>query len=264
MSASKLLPPNKAHVYWVALEEAKDHALIADYHALMAKDESVRHDRLHFEHSRHEFLLTRALVRTTLSRYASVDPKDWEFRNNPYGCPEIAGPEGAPRMRFNLSNTTGLVAMIVAASSDVGVDVEWMNRRTETVRVADRYFSESEVAALRALPAERQRRRFFEYWTLKEAYIKARRMGSQFHSISFRSSWTSRRFESPSIPGSATMHRRGSSRNRAHRPGTCCPRRCSEARSGTWRSLCRRSCRFAIDTASVDPPMPPPAITSVC
>ena len=30
---------------------------------------------------------------------------------------------------------------------------------------------------LRALPPERQKERFFEYWTLKEAYIKARGMG---------------------------------------------------------------------------------------
>src|SRR4029078_6585429 len=60
---------------------------------------------------------------------------------------------------------------------DVGVDVEDRTRKGETVQIADRFFSPVEVAALRALPEERQRERFFDYWTLKEAYIKARGMG---------------------------------------------------------------------------------------
>jgi 4'-phosphopantetheinyl transferase len=33
------------------------------------------------------------------------------------------------------------------------------------------------VAALRALPLSQQRARFFDFWTLKEAYIKARGLG---------------------------------------------------------------------------------------
>jgi 4'-phosphopantetheinyl transferase len=50
-------------------------------------------------------------------------------------------------------------------------------RSGELLDVADRFFSPSEVAALRALPREEQLDRFFFYWTLKESYIKARGMG---------------------------------------------------------------------------------------
>ena len=59
----------------------------------------------------------------------------------------------------------------------MGVDVEDTERSGETVEIADQFFSPLEAAALRALPADRQRARFFDYWTLKEAYIKARGMG---------------------------------------------------------------------------------------
>jgi 4'-phosphopantetheinyl transferase len=69
------------------------------------------------------------------------------------------------------------VACAVAWDRDIGVDVEHMDRRTETTAVADRFFSPSEVEALRRLPPSEQRRRFFELWTLKEAYIKARGLG---------------------------------------------------------------------------------------
>src|SRR5262249_32264065 len=73
--------------------------------------------------------------------------------------------------------TTGLIACLVALGCDVGVDVEDMTRPGETVEVAEQFFSSTEVATLRALPSSAQRHRFFEYWTLKEAYIKARGMG---------------------------------------------------------------------------------------
>ena len=69
------------------------------------------------------------------------------------------------------------MACIVASGADVGVDVETVARKTDTAAVADRFFADPEVAALRALPAEAQHKRFFEYWTLKESYIKARGMG---------------------------------------------------------------------------------------
>src|SRR5690606_37373778 len=50
-------------------------------------------------------------------------------------------------------------------------------RRRAPLDVADTFFAPSEVAALRALPLEQQPQRFFEYWTLKERYIKARGLG---------------------------------------------------------------------------------------
>jgi 4'-phosphopantetheinyl transferase len=117
-----------------------------------------------------------ALARTTLSRYAPVPPAAWTFRENAYGRPEV-DVAGHQDLWFNLSNTRGLIACVVARDREVGVDVEDTERGTETVGVAGRFFSPFEVAALHALPEGARRGRFFDYWTLKEAYIKARGMG---------------------------------------------------------------------------------------
>jgi 4'-phosphopantetheinyl transferase len=70
-----------------------------------------------------------------------------------------------------------MVVCLVARQREVGVDVEDRERRGRLLDVADRYFSPTEVRALRALPAEERLERFFVYWTLKESYIKARGMG---------------------------------------------------------------------------------------
>ncbi len=165
---------------WTVLEDRVDDPdLIASYHGLLTPEESARHERLRFARHRHQFLLTRALVRTTLSLYADVEPAAWRFEAGEWGKPEVSAPGGHSWLRFNLANTDGLIACAVARSRDVGVDVENMERSGETVSIADRYFSKSEAGALRALPEARQRERFFRYWTLKESYIKARGMGLQ-------------------------------------------------------------------------------------
>lgn len=175
------LQPGVAHLWYVfcdRVDPVRDAGLVAAYHRLMSPEEATQQARFYFPEGRHEYLLTRALVRSVLSRYEPVAPEAWTFVRNQYGCPQIAGPSsGAPPLRFNLSNTRGLIACLVARGVDVGVDVEDTERTSATVEIADRFFSPAEVRALNTLPEADQRARFFQYWTLKESYIKARGMG---------------------------------------------------------------------------------------
>lgn len=171
------LPPDEAHLWYLLSDEIHDPDRLASYERLLTPDEHARRARYVFERNRHEYLLTRALVRTVLSRYVPVAPEAWRFTPAAHGKPEIASPRDIPPLSFNLTNTDGLIACLVAFDRDVGVDVEDTQRKGETTGVADRFFSPSEVADLRGLPAEAQVDRFFDYWTLKEAYIKARGLG---------------------------------------------------------------------------------------
>lgn len=172
-----LLPTNAVHVDLVDPERPEVAARSDTYLGWMSPDEHERMGRLVFARDRRRFLATRALVRSMLSRYASVAPAEWTFAVNAHGCPRVAGPRsGAPDLRFNISHTEGLIACAVTIGREVGVDVEHVGRRL-THDVASRFFAPREVEALRALPASEQPTVFFDYWTLKEAYIKARGMG---------------------------------------------------------------------------------------
>lgn len=163
---------------WLAwTDEIRDPPLLADYRAVLSDQERERCDRFHFERDRHVYLVAHALVRSSLSRYADVAPEDWAFDHNRYGRPEVKAGLTAVPLRFNLSHTHGLVACAVTSKRDVGVDVEWLDRRGETVALADRFFAPAEVRALRRVAPPLQLERFFTYWTLKESYIKARGMG---------------------------------------------------------------------------------------
>jgi 4'-phosphopantetheinyl transferase len=168
---------SEAHV-WLALpEQIRDPQLAQRYWDVLADEERARAVRFRFAKHRHTFVVAHALLRSCLSSYADVAPAQWSFAANPHGRPHLAGPAGMPELRFNLSHTSGLVACAVARERDVGCDVEDLGRSTAILELAERYFAAAELAELRRLPAERQRTRFFEYWTLKEAYLKARGVG---------------------------------------------------------------------------------------
>jgi 4'-phosphopantetheinyl transferase len=113
-----------------------------------------------------------------LSRYVCIHPQEWIFSTNSYGRPEIVNAQArAEGLSFNISHTHSLIVLGVTKRRALGVDVENCRARQVSIDIADRYFAPQEVAVLTAAPLDQQQYRFFEYWTFKEAYIKARGMG---------------------------------------------------------------------------------------
>jgi 4'-phosphopantetheinyl transferase len=171
------LPYSAVHIDLVETANAAALDKLDSYKALLSKDEHERMARLVFDRDQRAFVITRAHVRTMLSRYAAVLPTDWRFVENVHGRPEILDRSaGTPDLRFNISHTDGLIACAVTIGREVGVDVEHIGRHL-THDIAGRFFAPDEVADLRKLPLDDQERVFFDYWTLKEAYIKARGFG---------------------------------------------------------------------------------------
>jgi 4'-phosphopantetheinyl transferase len=167
----------EAHVWYAWVDQCSSDDQLKSYRELLHEDEARRLDRFAFDYLKREYLVTRALCRTTLSLYADVDPAAWRFEVNAYGRPEIAEPALRVPLRFNLSNARSLVACVITRSADAGIDVEETDRHGDPLAIASHYFAPPELDSLFALPAGQQRLRFFTLWTLKESYIKARGMG---------------------------------------------------------------------------------------
>jgi 4'-phosphopantetheinyl transferase len=170
------LPQGETHV-WLARPEDAGPAELARCLAGLSEDERARHDRFWFARDRTTFAVAHAMVREALAGYTGVPPTAWRFAAGTHGRPEIAHPTEPLGLRFNLSHTRGLVAVAVSREVDVGIDVEDTTRRSSTLRIARRYFAPAEVEALEHAPETEQRRLFFRFWTLKEAYLKACGLG---------------------------------------------------------------------------------------
>lgn len=173
------LPPRhlpQIALWLTFLDDVRDPALIACYHALMNDAERDQQRRFVFEHDRHRYLVTRALVRSVLARHAGVAAADLAFVANEYGKPALAHAQVGD-LAFNVSHAGNLVVLAVARGGALGVDTEGVEGRGSLDGLAEHYFAREEADELRAHPMPRRQQRFFEYWTLKESYIKARGMG---------------------------------------------------------------------------------------
>ena len=178
--------PRRIDLWCACISEIRDDSLWPRYDALLSEDERGRQARFRFAGDRRRFLVTRALVRTVLSRYAAVSPRDWAFAAGPRGRPAISAPSPAPALEFNISHSSDLVMLGVTSGRALGIDVESIEGRAADIGGLDRYFALEESAALLSLPAAARRRRFFELWTLKESYLKARGLGLAIALDAFR------------------------------------------------------------------------------
>jgi 4'-phosphopantetheinyl transferase len=174
--AQLALDPRRIDVWCAFLADIDAARRWRQYPALLDEGERRRARALRRPADRRRHVAARALVRTVLSRYRSPAPQDWRFIADAHGRPQLSPEHQWPELQFNIAHTAGVVVLAVTAGAAVGVDVETSRRRTDTVAL-ERYFAPTERAALEALPAAARRRRFFELWTLKEAYLKARGLG---------------------------------------------------------------------------------------
>lgn len=145
--------------------------------AVASPEERRQEQRFRVEPPRLLYLAARGLLRTRLALYTGIEPPAWRFALGRWGRPEVEAPDGFSWLRFNLSHTRGRVVCALARGVEVGVDVEDSERGGRLLDVAHRYFAPAEIEELFRLPEPERLARFFDYWTLKEAYIKARGMG---------------------------------------------------------------------------------------
>src|SRR3954462_4772755 len=86
MNAIIPLPPAEIHLWLAFYDEITGERLLSDYWALLNAAEKEQQKRFYFAKDRLRYLVTRALVRTVLSRYELIDPREWVFSTNAYGC----------------------------------------------------------------------------------------------------------------------------------------------------------------------------------
>lgn len=169
------LPASEVHVWRAGLDRSA--ACEEILFATLTRDEQERADRFYFKHDRHHFINARGILRNILGRYLDVRPCALRFEYTKYGKPSLAKESGGPVLRFNLSHSKGVALFAVATGRDLGIDVEWIRADVADEQIAERFFSAQEVSALRRLDVNAQAEAFFNCWTRKEAYIKARGEG---------------------------------------------------------------------------------------
>src|SRR5947209_2375489 len=185
-----LVPPedlplleDEVHVWRASLEQPE--ATIQNLRQMLAADELAKAGRFHFEKDRTCFIVAHGLLRTLLGRYLHMQAGQLRFCVNAYGKPSLHPSFHEQALNFNLSHSQNLALYAFTFRRQVGIDVEYMRADVDFEGVARHSFSPVERNVLHALPAEERPQAFYNCWTRKEAYIKARGMGLYLPLASF-------------------------------------------------------------------------------
>jgi 4'-phosphopantetheinyl transferase len=172
--AQHVIPPRPDEVHiWHAFagESDPDSGWWA---AFLSDDERERSARFRHGCSRAEFILGRGLLRLLLASCLGCRPREIRFRYGTFGKPSLAPPDNLRNFHFNLSHTSGHVAIALCRGRKTGLDIESMGSLSDDwPRAAERVLTPGEWKWINALAESDRSAAFYQMWTCKEAYLKA-------------------------------------------------------------------------------------------
>jgi 4'-phosphopantetheinyl transferase len=147
----------------------------------LTDDERQRAESFRFSCHQDRFVVSHAFARGVLGAYLHVQPRDVQILRSWTGKPLVGNtaPDGAT-LGFSLAHSTAYVAVAVAPTILVGVDVEQHRSGIDVPGIAERYFAPAEVAMLEGLSEAQAEAQFLRLWTCKEAFVKAIGLGLSY------------------------------------------------------------------------------------
>jgi len=134
---------------------------------------------------RPRFVARRGILRCLLGQYLGVEPAHVAFTTGRHGKPLLAPSSASRDIHFNVADSEDLAVFAFCAEGDVGIDIERVRPVPDVDRLAQRFFTCTEAAAVCATPGPRKITAFLTCWTRKEAYLKALGIGLEVALDSF-------------------------------------------------------------------------------
>jgi 4'-phosphopantetheinyl transferase len=136
----------------------------------LSTDEAARALAFTAPHARNAFVLCRALLRRLLGDCLKQPPSSLVFERGDFGKPSLAT---YPDLCFNVSHSGALALLAFTFGLPIGVDIERQRPMPNALKLANRFFSPQESAAMRSHSGVELDRAFLTCWTRKEAAVKA-------------------------------------------------------------------------------------------
>lgn len=167
--ASTFLDSGEVHLW--RFRFGQQDATTAENSSVLSRAERNRTARVTDPNRRARIIESRVILRYLLAGYLSLQPFAIKLRKGKAGRPVLDGRHRTD-LSFNLSHSGDLMVLAIARAGNVGVDVEYLNRRAAFDKLARRVFSRYEQAALADAGEAGYTAAFFQGWTRKEALLK--------------------------------------------------------------------------------------------
>jgi len=173
--ADKSLAVNDIHIWLNYLNVHQAH--LKHLYPLLSDEEKERSERFKFYKHRKLFIAAHGFMHAVLAYYLDCEASDIRFCQMDHGKPFIPEELNSNNIQFNLSHSGNLAILAVCRHHQLGIDIEYAERKTDWQGVMRRFFTPQEQAKLLALPEADQKAGFFQIWTRKEAHMKVTGQG---------------------------------------------------------------------------------------
>lgn len=164
------VPHGAVHLWFATLDALRPR--MEALRELLDPVEQERMARFRFDQDRERFVLGHGWLRELLGAYLKRDGSLVRIARGPFGKPYLERKD----LRFNMSDTKDAILIGFATDLDIGVDIETMARTVDHHAVSKHYFTPAEINVIESA-GNHARQRFLEFWTRKEAVLKASGVG---------------------------------------------------------------------------------------
>lgn len=166
------LPPKTTVDVWrIELDSDLNHDPGVNLDSILSAEERARAERFIFSRDASRFRLCRAMLRIGLAWYLQKPPMEIALTTKGRGKPCLAEPSS---LHFNVSHSDGLGLIAFTTAGEVGIDVEATQRDFQVLDIAAANFTRNEEAIIAAAQTQQEQADIFlQFWTRKEAVLKA-------------------------------------------------------------------------------------------
>ena len=164
---------SEIHVWFLSTTKFNQCDIQRFYDTVLSSQEKKRANRLLFEESKKKFVASRYFLRSVLGRYLGCNPRRVSLGLGKHKKPILLKQPSPEKIFFNLSHSGNKCALVVGKQEALGIDLEASEKARRFDSLSKRYFSANEYESIVKLESREKRERFYQLWTLKEAYAKA-------------------------------------------------------------------------------------------
>lgn len=123
------------------------------------------------------YIIAHGLLKILLSSYTSIPPQYIEYSYNEFGKPFLKSNNS---FQFNMSHSGEKIAFAIAQDIQIGIDIEYKKNKINVNSIAEMIMSPTEAFLFHQLEEKDKPHSFFDFWTKKEAILKAAGKGLSY------------------------------------------------------------------------------------
>jgi 4'-phosphopantetheinyl transferase len=151
---------------WIYKNNNQDE--INQYYDTLNKNEIIKLNNFYNKKEKIEYLFSRGIQKTILSRYLNIYPKNVNFKYIK-GKPFLINSINKKQIQFSKSNSNEL-SILGITKGYIGIDIEYIKRKIDHKKISNKFFPETNKTI--NLSEDEERLQFYEKWTEMEALKK--------------------------------------------------------------------------------------------